>query len=404
MLLITDLVLLGAVIVVGYLAGELIGKLKLPKVLGYLVVGMVVGPYALNLVRPDIFSTNLFELALLISIGFVGYSIGSSIHVEEIKAAGTQMTVIGLIQAFTPFVLVSLGMYLILGFDLIASLVIGAIALATAPVVALSIIQEYKTDGPLTRILMPIVALDDVLAVITFGIIAAFAGTYYSGEEMTLVDPFIEIFVSIGVGTLAGWWGYFLLKRINSSGLLILVTLLIILITMAVGIALHAELLITGIVFGLVLFNMLDEPQRALFQAANTKLIGASLIFFLVLIGGTLDITAILSLAALGMALVYIILRGGGKILGAWLGATVTKAEPPVRKYLGFTLLAAAGVSLSFAGIATTFLPDDMGSQLGIMIGAAALINEVIAVFAAQWGFKQAGEMYQASDYVDDTA
>ena len=164
----------------------------------------------------------MFELALLLSIGFVGYSIGSSIHVQEIKSAGTKMTVIALIQAYTPFILVALGMYLILGFDLITSLVIGAIALATAPVVALSIIQEYKTDGPLTRILLPIVALDDVLAVITFGIIAAFAGAYYSGEEVTLVDPFIEIFVSIGVGTLAGWWGYFLLKRINSSGLLIL--------------------------------------------------------------------------------------------------------------------------------------------------------------------------------------
>ena len=132
-MVIIDLILLGAIVVVGYLAGELIGKVKLPKVLGYLVVGMVVGPFALNLVRPDIFSKNLFEWALLISIGFVGYSIGSSIHVEEVKSAGSQMTVIGLVQGFTPFVLVMLGMYLILGFDLIASLVIGAIALATAP-------------------------------------------------------------------------------------------------------------------------------------------------------------------------------------------------------------------------------------------------------------------------------
>jgi len=157
-LIIIDLVLLGAIVVVGYLAGELIGKIKLPKVLGYLVVGMLVGPFALNLVRPDIFATDLFEWAVLLAIGFVGYSIGSSIHVDELKSAGTGMTVIGLVQAFTPFILVSLGMYLILGFDLITSLVIGAIALATAPVVALSIIQEYKTDGPLTRILLPIVA------------------------------------------------------------------------------------------------------------------------------------------------------------------------------------------------------------------------------------------------------
>jgi Kef-type K+ transport system membrane component KefB len=397
-LLVIDLVLLGTIVVVGYLAGELIGKVKLPKVLGYLVVGMLVGPFALNLVRPDIFSTDLYEVAVLLAIGFVGYAIGSGIHVQEIKSAGAKMTLIGLFEAYTPFVLVTLGMYLILDFDLITSLVIGAIALATAPIVALSISQEYKTDGPLTRTLLPIVAMDDVLAVVTFGIVSAFAGAYYSGEEMTLADPFIEIFVSIGVGTLAGWWGYFLLKRIHSSGLMILVTLLTILVTMAVGIALHAELMITGIVFGLVLFNMLDESQRTLFQAANTKLIGASVIFFLVLIGGTLDIMAIFSLAALGMALVYVIIRGGGKILGAWMGATVAKAEPPVRKYLGFTLLAAAGVSLSFVGISSTFLPDDMASRLGIMIGAAALINEVIAVFATQWGFKQAGEMYKSTD------
>jgi Kef-type K+ transport system membrane component KefB len=91
MLLITDLVLLGAIVVVGYLAGELIGKVNLPKVLGYLVVGMVVGPFALNLVRPDIFSTDMFELAILLAIGFVGYAIGSGIHVQELKSAGTKM-------------------------------------------------------------------------------------------------------------------------------------------------------------------------------------------------------------------------------------------------------------------------------------------------------------------------
>lgn len=396
--IIIDAFLLAITVVVGFAAGELISRIKLPRALGYLIVGMLLGPFALNLVSPEIFETDLYELALLAALGFVGYSIGSGIHISELKSAGSQMMVIGLFEAYTPFVLVSLAMYVLLGFDLITSLVIGAIALATAPVVALSISQEYKTDGPLTRTLLPIVAIDDVLAVATFGVIAAFAGAYYSGAEITLIDPVIEIFISIGVGTLAGFAGFFVLRRIQSEAGMIIGTVILILVTMALGIAVGAELMITGITFGLVLFNSLDEAPRILFESANRKQISASIIFFLVLIGGTLDISAIFSVAALLAALVYVMVRGGGKLLGSFLGTTIARSEPTVRRYLGFTLLAAAGVSLTFVGIAGTFLPDEMSRRLGVMIGAAALINEVVAVFTTRWGFEKAGEMYQSTD------
>jgi Kef-type K+ transport system membrane component KefB len=264
---------------------------------------------------------------VLIALGLVGYSISSGIRFQELKKFGTKIFIIALFEAYTPFFLVALAMYFLLNFDLTSSLVIGAIALPTAPVVALSIHQEYRTDGPVTRNLMPIVAIDDVLAVATFGVILSFAGTYYSGEELTFIDPFIEIFASIIVGVVFGFLGYFVLRTIRSLWSMRLITIVLILIAMAAAIYFHTDLMITGIAFGLILVNALKEDQLDQFQKANQVLIGLAVILFLAVIGGTLDITAIFSVAALTSALVYFILRASGKLIGARIGATIAKSK-----------------------------------------------------------------------------
>lgn len=137
-----NLIGLIAVITLSYLDGELVGKLKLPKVLGYLLAGMIIGPYALGLVDPNAFNSALFKLVLLAALGLVGYSISSGIRFQELKKFGTKIFIIALFEAYIPFVLVALAMYFLLHFDLPASLVIGAIALPTAPVVALSITKS----------------------------------------------------------------------------------------------------------------------------------------------------------------------------------------------------------------------------------------------------------------------
>lgn len=155
----------------------------------------------------------------------------------------------------------------------------------------------------MTRTLMPIVAIDDVFAVATFGVILSFAGAFYSGEELTFIDPFIEIFASIVVGGLFGFLGYFILRSIRSIWAMRIVTIVLILITMAVGIYFHTDLMITGISFGLILVNALKEDQLGRFQEANKFLIGLDVILFLTVIGGTLDIKAIFSMAALASAL-----------------------------------------------------------------------------------------------------
>ncbi len=138
------------VVILSYLGGELVGRLNLPKVLGYLFVGMVIGPYALGLVDSEAFNSAIYKIILILAVGLVGYSISSGIRVEELKKYGAKIFVIAIFEVYTPFVLVALAMYYLLHFDLPTAMVIGSIALPTAPVVALSIHQEYKTDGPVT--------------------------------------------------------------------------------------------------------------------------------------------------------------------------------------------------------------------------------------------------------------
>jgi Kef-type K+ transport system membrane component KefB len=395
-LLFMDLVRLLILIGLGYLCGDLVARVKLPKVLGYLFVGMIIGPFALGFIQGPVPESSLITLLIAIGLGYVGFSIGSGIHISDLKKSGSKMLVINMFTSYTPFILVTLSMFFLLNFDLITSLVIGSIALATAPIVALSIVKEYKTDGPVTRTLMPIVAIDDALALITFGLIIGFADSYYSGMQASLIEPFVDLFLSIGVGLTAGFISYSILRRINKRRPLVLITALLLLLTMIVTQLLHAEMLIAGIAFGLIVFNLLESSQQKQFTEANNPLIQLSILVFMVLIGTTLDLKAVLSLTTILGALVYVVARATGKIGGAFWGGKLAGAEPIVQRYLGLALLAAAGITLTFVAIASAVLPDDLAIRMATIVAAAALINEIIAVFATKWALVKAGEIGKA--------
>lgn len=301
-----DLLYIVALTAAGYFTGEIVAKINLPRVLGYLLAGMILGPYAIGFVSIEFLDSPLMKAFLLISIGFVGALVGAGIHIDELKKSGKATMVIGLFEAYAPFFLVTLMAYVLFGWDLIAAMVVGSIALATAPAMALSISQEYKTDGPVTRTLLPIVAIDDVLAVATFGILLAFADAFYSGAEISVIDPFIEIFLSIGLGGLFGFVSYYIFKEMKNKKLILVSSMVILLIVMLIGLALHAELFMVGIAFGIIVLNLFNKEQRKLFNDSTEKFGGIAMIIFMVLIGSTLDITALLSLTALVGALIYI--------------------------------------------------------------------------------------------------
>jgi len=365
---------------------------RLPRVLGYLIAGLVIGPFALDLIPDDLLDATLFETVLLLAIGLVGYSIGASIRLAELREAGSTVAVIGLLEAYAPFLLVTIGM-VVIGFELMAALVIGSIALATAPVLVLSITQQDETRGPVTRTVLPLVAIDDVLAVATFGFVIAFAASYYEGGEASLIDPIVEIAVSVSIGALAGFLTWLVAKRLRGDIRLRVLTAAAAIVTMVVGLVVDAELVILGIAFGFTFANLTPDDERENLDRANAPLVALSVMLVMALIGTTLDVTAIFSLAVLIEAAIYIGLRAAGKVGGATVGARIAGSAPTVRRYLGWTLLAAAGVSLTFVASASTVLPPETAARLGGMIAAAAIVNELIAVFATVRAFRAAGEI-----------
>lgn len=395
------LVQIAIILFLGFLGGELVSKFKLPRVLGYIIIGMFIGPYAFGLIDLELAETAIFGLILAIAIGFVGLSVGSGINMEEIKEGGKKILIIGLIASFMPFALVALAMYYMFDFDVYSSLIIGSIALATSPITALSIINEYKVKGPVKDTLLLLAAIDDAIAIILFGVIVAFADSFYSGTgDVSFWAPFVELGVSVVVGLAFGYVLYLALKFLsdrNANKYLVLgVTVIFILLMLAVAHHVHGEALLAGITAGVVIYNMLSGKARELFESASKNTISLSVILALVLVGAMLDVQAMFSWFAIGGAIVYVLARGLGAISGASIGAKLARAQETVQKYLGYTLLAGAGVSLTFAGIAISVIPSEYGAKMGAIIAAAAIVNEILAVFATKWAFGKAGELGKA--------
>ena len=388
------------IVAIAYFGGELVSKIKLPRVLGYIVVGMFLGPYALGLLNQDIIQTEIFSILFAIAVGFVGVAVGSEISLDEFKEGGTKILIIGLFASSGAFILVSLAMYYLFDFDLYSSLIFGAIALATAPVTALSIIDEYKVEGPVKKTLLMLAAIDDAIAIVVFGVLVSLAGSYYGSGESSIIEPFIDLTLSAIVGLVSGYIIYKVIKQLikksASKSIILLVTTVLVLITVMVAEQTHTEALLVGITAGIVIFNMLKGKEKKLLNDATKGLVGLSTLGVLVLIGAMLDIHAIFSAFAIAGATVYIVARAIGKIGGTSIGAKVVKAEKTVQKYLGFSMLAGAGVTLTFAGIAMLILPEEYALKMGAIIAAVAVANEILAVFVTKWAFEKSGEIGKA--------
>lgn len=381
------------IVLVGFILGKLVEKIKLPAVLGYIIAGMLIGPFALNLINLDLLDSGLFKLIAGIAIGYVGYMVGAGIHLDEVKKSGKSISVIAIFETFTPFVLVFLAGLIFLDLDMWSSLVLGSIALATAPALALALSKDMKTDGPLTKTLMPIVAIDDIIAILAFGFIIAFAGSSYSGEELSLIDPILEIGISVVVGLGFGYLGKLAVEKwIDNKATILTVMSMLLVAMIAVTVALHGEAIMAGMAFGVLVTNSISKEQNKKLNILTGPMVGFSLLIFLVLIGATLDVSTLLSIAALLSAVLYVVTRGFGKISGAYIGAKLTHSNENVQKYLGFALLSHAGISLAFAGIAVSVLPSEYGVIVGATVAGAAIINEFIAAFATQWAFDKSGE------------
>lgn len=402
-----DVFRLLASIAIALAAGKLISKLKLPSILGWLIAGMMIGPHALNLLNSSVLDSRWFQtLESLFECTF-GLMIGTELIWKEMKKAGPQILVTTVTESLGTFLVVSLvfgTIFWLTDIPIYLAFMFGGIALATVPAPSLSVVNELKTDGPVTKTLIPMAALDDLVGALVFFLVIAFVSAHISSAGIPVPVVLFLVFLPAIIGGAAGFVTGKMLQHTKTQTSTLIVMLAMLLVSAGIGFAINSMLptpvlnfMLIGMSFSTVFSNMITEEQLNGIMKVMNPVIGFSMVAVILNLAAPLDYHLIFN-AGIYTA-IYIIARAIGKYTGAYFGAAVTHSPASVRKYLGFTLLPHSGVSLVFTGIAVSVLSGPAPECAALIqgtIAAAAVINEIIAVFMAKKGFEWAGELHKA--------
>ncbi|MEG1291780.1 MAG: cation:proton antiporter [Lachnospiraceae bacterium] len=392
---------------IAFLVGKLVSKMKLPAILGWLITGMLLGPHGLTLVNNVVLDAGWYHTIVSILECAVGLMIGTELVWKKIKKSGAQIMITTLTQSLGTFFLVTLVFGIVFYFahvPIYLAAIFGGIALATAPAPALSIVKEFKTDGPVTRTLIPMAALDDMVGVVVFFTVISIVSANISTQKLPVYMIALVVVLPLGIGVITGLLAGMLLKKKTSKSITLALLLGTILIASGIGFVINTLVLpkpvlnfmLIGMAFSATFANMVSCERLDEIMEYFQPILGISMIVVILNLGAPLDYHLILG-AGLFTA-VYIAARAMGKYGGAYLGAKITHSPDTVRKYLGLTLLPHSGVSLVFTGIAVSVLSEPAPECAKIIqgtIAAAAVINEVIAVIISKKAFEWAGEFNQ---------
>lgn len=393
-------------VLIAFLVGKLVAKIRLPAILGWLITGMVLGPHALSVMNQELLDAGWYQtLEHILECG-VGLMIGTELVWNKIKRSGRAIVITTLTQSLGTFLLVSLvfGLVFVLtDVPLYLALIFGGIALATAPSPALSIVREFQTDGPVTRTLIPMAALDDIVGCVVFFSVMAGVASWLSAGQLPAWMIALVILLPLVIGVVTGLGAGLVLRKERGPGATLALLILTILVASGVGFFFNnvvmpspvLNFMLIGMAFSATFSNMASEARLEQLMRSFNPVLGVSLIVAILNLGAPLDYHLILGAGL--FTVIYILARAAGKYLGAYFGASITRSPATVKKYLGLTLLPHSGVSLVFTGIAVSVLQGQAPECAAIIqgtIAAAAVINEVIAVLVAKKGFQWAGEMH----------
>ena len=407
------LLAIGLAMFAGLFLSRLASRFNLPDVTSYLVAGLLIGPLGLgalgipHLGLPSYEFVEKLGLISDVSLGFIAFSIGDEFRLEELKHIGRQATVIAIFQALSATIFVDVGLvilHLFLGDALPVStcIVLGAIAAATAPAATVMVINQYKAKGPLTNILLPIVALDDAVGLIVFAVSTGVAKALTSGSInliSVLVNPAIEIVASLAMGAILGWVFSVVEKFFNSRSKRLSLAVAFVFLCTAFskielefdsGVSIGFSSLLVCMMCGTVFCNLCDFSDEIMYR--TDRWTAPVYVLFFVLSGAELDLRVFASAAVVGIGLVYILMRSAGKIIGADVSSRFMKCPPTVCKYLGITLLPQAGVAL---GMSAT-VAADFGAEGAIMrniVLFSVLVYELVGPILTKMALSAAGEI-----------
>lgn len=402
----------------GLIMTRLFKKLKLPSVTAYLIAGVLIGPYCLGTLGVSgvgfVSSEAVVNLSLVsdVALAFIAFSIGNEFRVDDLKKTGIQALVIGISQAFVATIFVDLSLIAVHfimpdKLSVAQAITLGAIATATAPAATLMVVRQYKANGPLTRLLLPIVALDDAVGLVVFAVSFGIAKTLVSGSMdlvSIIINPLVEIACSLLLGAVMGWVLTQLEKLFNSNTNRLNLTIGVVFITASLsmcnfhigGVHIQFSSLLTCMMLGTVFCNTC--PLSHDLMAASDKWTSPLFALFFVISGAELELSVFTSGAIVIIGIVYILFRSLGKYLGTFMSAKMAKSSPAICKYLGITLLPQAGVALGMCTIAM-----QLGEQGGLIRNItlfAVLIYELVGPVFTRMALAAAGEIKPMSDDV----
>ena len=388
----TTMFYLALMLFTGLVFGRVVKLIKLPNVTGYLIAGLLFGPYCLKALPLDFIKGA--ELISNMALAFIAFSIGSEFKVSYLKKVGVMPVVIAVFEGLMAMALVT-GILTALGFDIEIALLLGAIASATAPAATIMVVKQYKAKGPVTQTLLSVVALDDAVALIAFGFAVAVVNSLqHPGEvsvAMSILLPFIEIIGSLFLGFLLGYLFKIPLHFWKKSSNRLIITAAFIFLGSALATLLDLSPLLLCMCMGAMVVNTNDSAE-SLFKLTEGVTPPIYLMFF-VISGAELDISILPQIGLIGV--IYVLSRVLGKVAGASIGAVIMKAPETVKKYIGFTLVPQAGVAIGLALIAASALPE-FGQTIRAVVLCATLIYELTGPVITKITLKKAGEITEA--------
>jgi Kef-type K+ transport system membrane component KefB len=406
-----SLLSLSIAIFTGLMLSRLAKLLKLPAVTAYLIGGVLIGPYFLGAFGIEglgfISHANVKSFSILsdVALGFIAFSIGTEFRLAQLKAIGKKATIIGIFQALVATVVVDcalIGLHFILGdkFPLSAAIILGAVATATAPAATLMVVKQYKAKGALTDILLPVVAIDDAVGLIVFAISFGIAEAFKTGNIniiSILVEPPIEVVLSLLLGFVMGLLFTFFEKFFHSRSKRLAMSVTFVLLTVALsmlklelfGIEIKFSSLLVCMMLGSVFCNCCDFSEELMDRVDRWT--SPLFILFFVISGAELELSVFLDPAIVLIGVVYILARSLGKYYGAAASAKAVKCDDKIVKYLGFTLLPQAGVALGMA-----IKAEELGPEGGIAANItlfAVLIYELVGPLLTKIALTKAGDI-----------
>lgn len=412
------LITVSIALLAGLLMTRVFKPFKLPAVTAYLIAGVLIGPYCLGALHIEgLGFTSMDEVAKLsivseVALGFIAFSIGNEFRLEDLKKTGKQATVIGIVQALVATLMVDLALYgvhLIMPdkLSLAQTLTLGAIATATAPAATLMVVRQYKAKGPLTSLLLPIVALDDAVGLIVFAVSFGIAKTLVSGTidfVSIIINPLLEIICSLLLGAFMGWLLTQLEKLFNSNTNRLNMTIAFVFLTVSLAmlkfevgpVHIGFSSLLVCMMLGTVFCNIC--PLSEDLMGSTDKWTSPLFALFFVISGADLELGVFADFAIVLIGVVYIVFRCIGKYFGAAFSAKATNCSPEICKYLGITLFPQAGVALGMC--ATAMQLGEQGNLIRNITLFAVLVYELVGPLMTKMALTAAGDITEKPEEV----